>query len=395
MDNRRLLLLLVFSFSLVMLWDAWQKYNQPKASHGGRRRMAQAPTPQPSAACMRRFPAPRRRLPLRPRARKAETVTVKTDLFVAEVSPGRRHRPSRVQPLQGQRQDKTRTCPLRGEAPVRRAERSDRRGLPNHKTVFTALPGRELAGDARTVELRLEARRYQRRQGRQRSTPSARGSYLINVRTRSTTAVTRRCWRTPTISCSATSRRLTARVRWSRPSPVRRCIPTRRSSRRSTLPTSRRARPSSRARPTTAGSPWFSTTSSPPGSRSPGCRVSSTCASSKKRHPAVAAGVIVPGPWCCAGREGFVFGSDLCRPADPDDARTARQAKADGGIGAQGLPLVVDYGWLTVIAAPIFWCLEAIYKVVGNWGWAIVLLTVASSCCSSRCRRPATSRWPR
>jgi hypothetical protein len=30
MDNRRLLLLLVFSFSLVMLWDAWQKYNQPK-----------------------------------------------------------------------------------------------------------------------------------------------------------------------------------------------------------------------------------------------------------------------------------------------------------------------------------------------------------------------------
>jgi YidC/Oxa1 family membrane protein insertase len=29
MDNRRLLLLLVFSFSLVMLWDAWQKYNQP------------------------------------------------------------------------------------------------------------------------------------------------------------------------------------------------------------------------------------------------------------------------------------------------------------------------------------------------------------------------------
>jgi YidC/Oxa1 family membrane protein insertase len=37
--------------------------------------------------------------------------------------------------------------------------------------------------------------------------------------------------------------------------------------------------------------------------------------------------------------------------------------KAEGGIGAQGLPLVVDYGWLTVIAAaPIFWCLEAIYK---------------------------------
>jgi YidC/Oxa1 family membrane protein insertase len=32
MDNRRLLLLIVFSFSLVMLWDAWQKYSQPKAA---------------------------------------------------------------------------------------------------------------------------------------------------------------------------------------------------------------------------------------------------------------------------------------------------------------------------------------------------------------------------
>jgi YidC/Oxa1 family membrane protein insertase len=51
--------------------------------------------------------------------------------------------------------------------------------------------------------------------------------------------------------------------------------------------------------------------------------------------------------------------------------------KAEGGLGAQGLPLVVDYGWLTIIAAPIFWCLQAIHNVVGNWGWAIVLLTVA------------------
>ena len=41
------------------------------------------------------------------------------------------------------------------------------------------------------------------------------------------------------------------------------------------------------------------------------------------------------------------------------------------------LDLVVDYGWLTVVAAPIFWALEFIHKLVGNWGWSIVLLTVA------------------
>ncbi len=43
---------------------------------------------------------------------------------------------------------------------------------------------------------------------------------------------------------------------------------------------------------------------------------------------------------------------------------------------APGLDLVVDYGWLTVIAAPIFWALQFIHGVVGNWGWAIVVLTI-------------------
>ena len=43
---------------------------------------------------------------------------------------------------------------------------------------------------------------------------------------------------------------------------------------------------------------------------------------------------------------------------------------------APGLELTVDYGWLTVIAQPLFWLLNAIHGVVGNWGWSIILLTV-------------------
>ncbi|HNH36607.1 MAG TPA: membrane protein insertase YidC, partial [Rhodocyclaceae bacterium] len=43
---------------------------------------------------------------------------------------------------------------------------------------------------------------------------------------------------------------------------------------------------------------------------------------------------------------------------------------------APGLDLVVDYGWLTVIAAPLFWILQMIHKVVGNWGWSIIGLTI-------------------
>ena len=41
-----------------------------------------------------------------------------------------------------------------------------------------------------------------------------------------------------------------------------------------------------------------------------------------------------------------------------------------------GLELTVDYGWLWFIAQFLFWLLKAIHGLLGNWGWAIVGLTV-------------------
>jgi len=43
---------------------------------------------------------------------------------------------------------------------------------------------------------------------------------------------------------------------------------------------------------------------------------------------------------------------------------------------APGLDLTVDYGWLTVIAVPLFWVLQWLHKWVQNWGVAIILLTI-------------------
>jgi YidC/Oxa1 family membrane protein insertase len=42
-----------------------------------------------------------------------------------------------------------------------------------------------------------------------------------------------------------------------------------------------------------------------------------------------------------------------------------------------GLDLVVDYGILTIIAKPMFAALKFFHGLTNNWGWAIVLLTVA------------------
>jgi YidC/Oxa1 family membrane protein insertase len=44
---------------------------------------------------------------------------------------------------------------------------------------------------------------------------------------------------------------------------------------------------------------------------------------------------------------------------------------------APGLELTIDYGILTPVAEPLFWLLNWFHKLTGNWGWAIILLTLA------------------
>ena len=43
---------------------------------------------------------------------------------------------------------------------------------------------------------------------------------------------------------------------------------------------------------------------------------------------------------------------------------------------APGLEYTVNYGIFTVFSKPLFWLLEHIHNIVGNWGWSIVLLTI-------------------
>ncbi len=53
----------------------------------------------------------------------------------------------------------------------------------------------------------------------------------------------------------------------------------------------------------------------------------------------------------------------------PQDQRSMAQV-------ATGLELVVDYGFLTIIAKPLFTLMTFLHKLIGNWGWTIVLLTI-------------------
>ena len=78
------------------------------------------------------------------------------------------------------------------------------------------------------------------------------------------------------------------------------------------------------------------------------------------------AGTVVTGNAIAAGKTGRVESPLYVGP----------QETANLEMLAPGLDLVVDYGVLTVIAVPLFAVLNWIHRWVGNWGIAIILLTV-------------------
>ena len=52
------------------------------------------------------------------------------------------------------------------------------------------------------------------------------------------------------------------------------------------------------------------------------------------------------------------------------------QESAKLELFAPDFDLVKDYGWLTLIAKPIFWLMMQIQKLLSNWGWTIIVLTI-------------------
>lgn len=66
------------------------------------------------------------------------------------------------------------------------------------------------------------------------------------------------------------------------------------------------------------------------------------------------------------GTQGETFTSVYLGPKDQD-----RLAEI-----AENLDLTIDYGWLWWVAQPLFWLLQMMFAIAGNWGWAIILLTI-------------------
>ncbi|KFB66548.1 membrane protein insertase YidC [Candidatus Accumulibacter vicinus] len=379
MDNRRLLLLIVFSFSLVMLWDAWQKYSQPKAASPAASSLAEAPAPKPSVNLHAPLPAPPPATTAAASADKSETVTVRTDLFVAEVAKQGGDLVRLEFNAYKDSNNKAKNFAL-FEARHQYLAQSGLigEGLPNHKTLFSVTSGnRELAGDARTVELRLEAPVSNGVKVTKIYT-FTRDSYLIDV--------------THEIA-NGGEKEVAAHVYYQLQRDIN--PPEGESSMVSTFTgpavytdqekfqkvdfadiEKGKARFASKADNGWIAmvqhyfvAAWIPEAGLP--------REFYMRKLESSTQPVVSAGVIVPAPVAAPGSKVAISVPIYAGPQIQVILEQLAKPKAEGGMGAQGLPLVVDYGWLTVIAAPIFWCLEAINKMVGNWGWSIVLLTIA------------------
>jgi YidC/Oxa1 family membrane protein insertase len=78
------------------------------------------------------------------------------------------------------------------------------------------------------------------------------------------------------------------------------------------------------------------------------------------------AGVRMPAISVAAGSEGH---ADYEMYLGPKKAERLEKV-------AKNLQLTVDYGIFTIISEPLFWVMEWLHKLTGNWGWSIVLLTV-------------------
>ena len=380
MDNRRLILLVIFFFSLAMLWSAWQKHNNPQsvassapvASEGA----PAVPTPSSSIPAAKDASA----VPSAPpTAAKGEVVDIRTDLFHAQISSQGGDLVEMELLNYKATEDHNKDFKL-FDAQHRYAAQSGLigDGLPNHKTAYSILPGkRELAAGDDALELRLEAPAVNGVKVTKVYT-FKRGSYLIGVAYEIE---------------NGGQKEVAAHAYFQLQRDVQ--APAGESRMVSTFTGPAQFTAEGKYKKIAFGDiekgdakfekkaddgwmgmvqHYFVSAWVPPEKLQREFYVRNV---SGGTDPVVAAGLIVPVSVVAAGSK-VSFSTPLyAGPQIQSILTQLAKPVADGGIGAEGLPLVVDYGWLTIFAAPIFWLLEMIHKLVGNWGWAIVLLTVA------------------
>lgn len=376
MDTQRLILFFIFSFSLLMLWDAWQKEQQPKPVPAAATRTAPGvPTPAKPLATAPAAPS----APSAPSAGAAtavpgaaatsapsEKVQISTDLLVADIDTLgatlsrlelRKHKDAldadKNFTLLGPKHSYSAQSGLIGE------------GLPTHRTSWRALPGERTLGAGSD---RLQVRFAADGPGGlvvEKTYTFHRNSYLIDVafelkngggapvaayayyqmaRDDKPPAGQNRMMYVYTGPVYYTKERAFHKVSFSDVEKDKADLP-------------------KEAHDGWIGmmqhyfvSAWL-----------PAENTAREFYARKLADGDYAAGVILATPQVAPGGTARV---SVQLYSGPEEQSRLKKA-------APGLDLVVDYGWLTIIAWPLFAVLEFFHRWTGNWGVAIILLTVS------------------
>jgi YidC/Oxa1 family membrane protein insertase len=367
MDTQRLILLFIFSFSLLMLWEAWDRQNRPKPA-------ATAPaTPQGVPAPARPSTPPLKpgagEVPAADAPARGETLRITTDLLVADIDTlGGTLK--RVELLRHKHSnDPTMNLVLLG--PDHRYEAQS--GLsgeagPNHRTLWRAEPGeRSLAEGKDAVELRLTAAGKDGVEVHKIYT-FRRDSYVVDVA-------------------------LEIRNGGSAPLSTYGYFQLTHDGRPETTAT---GLASSFGAQSFSGFAVYTNDRKfqkvPPsdleGGEGDHVKQANDGWLAFVQHYFVSAWVPAEGvvrDFVTEKRPDGTYAGRVMIPASVAPGASVRvaaplyagpQEKRRLEAAAPGLDLVVDYGFLAIIAWPLFWLLEKFFALSGNWGVAIILLTV-------------------
>ena len=367
MDTQRLILFVIFSFSALFLWERWQAEHRPppppvqsapKASGGD--------TPGTTAAA-----APAASAPNVPGGAPAgapksgETITIKTDRYVAQVDTlggvikqialsEHRDTDHADQPYVLLQSNESRTfvaqSGLIGE------------GMPNHHTPWQAAPGpRELAPGADKLELKLTAG-----DGVSEALTFHRGSYLIDVTYEVTNTGTAPIAPMAYFQLVRDSKP-TGSQAWGAPTAYTGPVLYNEADKYKKLDFADIDKGKTKFTEKTDNGwvgmveHYFVAAWLPPDAN----KLQREFYVNKLDNlyydgVKLPLGTIAPGS---AAR------LDVPLYAGPQEQDTLKSL-------APGLDLVVDYGVFTVIAAPLFWLLKWLHSLLGNWGWAIIAMTI-------------------
>ncbi|RPJ06059.1 MAG: YidC/Oxa1 family membrane protein insertase, partial [Deltaproteobacteria bacterium] len=187
MDNQRLILFIVFSFSLLLLWEAWQSKHEP-ASPASVGSSEQSVVPTPTQELVTSAAVPSSTTTPQSGFAKGERAIVETDVLRAEIDANGGDLRNLQLLTYRETEDKSKIFTLFEDSasrPYLAQSGLIGQGMPSHRTPFQINPGTyRLAGGAAQLEVPLVWSDPETGLRIEKTYIFKRGSYEVDLKTR-------------------------------------------------------------------------------------------------------------------------------------------------------------------------------------------------------------------